>query len=63
MPSVPYWASPRGKARSGCGRIGHLICHELKGDQTDFVVIERGGKLIAVGEDENVKRFTDMCIA
>lgn len=49
--------------RSGCGRIGPLICHELKEDQTDFVVIERGDKLIAMGEDENVKRFTDVCIA
>jgi len=60
---VPYLASTRGMARSGCGPIGPLIGQELKADQRDFVVIERGDKLIAMGEDENVKRCTGVCIA
>lgn len=36
----------------GCGRIGHLICRELKADKMDFVVIENNPEVIQKIEEE-----------
>jgi voltage-gated potassium channel len=36
----------------GCGRIGHLICQELKADKTDFVVIDNNPEVIQEIEEE-----------
>ena len=36
----------------GCGRIGHLICRELKADNVDFVVIDNNPDVIQQIEEE-----------
>jgi voltage-gated potassium channel len=36
----------------GCGRIGHLICQELKADKIDFVVIDNNPEVIQGIEEE-----------
>lgn len=36
----------------GCGRIGHLICRELKADKMDFVVIDGDPEVIQRIEEE-----------
>ncbi|MCX5841425.1 MAG: potassium channel protein [Deltaproteobacteria bacterium] len=36
----------------GCGRIGHLICQELKADKIDFVVIDDNPEVIQGIEEE-----------
>ena len=36
----------------GCGRIGHLICQELKADKIDFVVIDSNPEVIQGIEEE-----------
>lgn len=36
----------------GCGRIGHLICRELRADKIDFVVIENNPEVIQKIEEE-----------